>query len=118
MLDELRSLSKNLIITTDDGSAGERGTVCDALKVFLRNNRANLADYVIYSCGPFPMLREVAQKAVSENIPAYVSLEEHMACGLGACLGCVVKAKSRNPEFMYKRVCKEGPVFDVRDIEW
>ncbi len=101
-----------VVLCTDDGSCGIRGTVADVLHDFLRQ-RTGAGRPVIYACGPHPMLKEIAKIAASRRIKAFVSLEEHMACGIGACLGCVTKTKTG-----YKRVCKEGPVFDAAEIEW
>ncbi|MDD2679439.1 MAG: dihydroorotate dehydrogenase electron transfer subunit [Candidatus Omnitrophica bacterium] len=94
-------------ISTDDGSAGFKGRVSELLK-------HNLAGYnTIYACGPKPMLKAVAEVAKKYKLPAQLSLEEHMACGIGACLGCVVKTKDG-----LRRVCKEGPVFLAEDLIW
>jgi dihydroorotate dehydrogenase electron transfer subunit len=67
----------------------------------------------IYACGPSPMLKALSHLAGACNIPAQLSLEAHMSCGFGACLGCVVNTRDG-----YKRVCKEGPVFRAEDIVW
>ena len=69
---------------------------------------------VIYACGPNAMLASVSRLAAEHSIPCYVSMEERMACGLGACMGCSVPMKAGG----YKRACKEGPVFDSREIDW
>jgi dihydroorotate dehydrogenase electron transfer subunit len=113
MLDELRRHSMDLFISTDDGSSGAKGTVVDSLKAFLASSHAVPGRHVIYACGHHLMLQAVSGVAASNDIKAHVALEEHMACGIGACLGCVVKTKSG-----YKRVCKEGPVFDASEIVW
>lgn len=112
MTDTLESFYKELVVCTDDGSCGVKGTVVDVLSDFVHKRDA-LHRPVIYACGPNVMLGEIARIAIANNIKAYVSLEEHMACGIGACLGCVVKTRDG-----YKRVCKEGPVFDAREIVW
>jgi dihydroorotate dehydrogenase electron transfer subunit len=101
-----------VVLCTDDGSCGIKGTVADVLLDFLRRGRGS-GRPVIYACGPHPMLKEIARITASHNIKTYVSLEEHMACGIGACLGCVTKTKAG-----YERVCKEGPVFDAAEIDW
>ena len=74
---------------------------------------------VIYSCGPTPMLRAVKEYAEANNIEAQISMEERMACGIGACLACVCKSKDvdHHTNVHNKRVCKEGPVFDAREVE-
>ncbi|MGE5301487.1 MAG: dihydroorotate dehydrogenase electron transfer subunit [Acidobacteriota bacterium] len=109
---ELGKIYKELVVCTDDGSCGAKGTVVDAVNYFVQT-RDGIHQPVIYACGPNVMLREIAKTAAAKGINAYVSLEEHMACGIGACLGCVVKTKTG-----YKRVCKEGPVFDAAEIVW
>jgi len=107
---EFRKLGFNVKIATDDGSRGFRGKVTDLLKEVLASGSKYA---MLYSCGPHPMLKEMALIAKSYKITAEVSLEEHMACGIGACLGCVVATR-----FGLKRVCKEGPVFKAQDVIW
>lgn len=113
--DEAEKLSARAFSTTDDGSAGEKGFVTDKLTEFIKSEGKSMP---VYACGPHPMLKKVAEIAKQNNLKCYVSLEEHMACGIGACLGCVVKAKSFDREYEYKRVCKEGPVFDAAGVLW
>jgi dihydroorotate dehydrogenase electron transfer subunit len=113
MLDELKEMSREVFISTDDGSSGTKGNVAGLLDNYLDRNRMDISRYVLYACGPHPMLKAVSKVAASRGIAAYLSMEEHMACGLGACLGCVVKTKTG-----YKRVCKEGPVFNSEEIAW
>ena len=98
-------------IATDDGSCGFKGYVSQLLLQELKTHNAKFT--TIYACGPKPMLKEISRIAQARKIPAQVSLEEHMACGIGACLGCVV-----NTTQGYKRVCKEGPVFEAKEIIW
>lgn len=112
MTDALESFHRELVLCTDDGSCGVKGTVVDVLTDFIKK-RDEFHQPVIYACGPKAMLREIAKTALANGVKAYVSLEEHMACGIGACLGCVVKTTSG-----HQRVCKEGPVFDAREIVW
>jgi dihydroorotate dehydrogenase electron transfer subunit len=109
--EEFKRLSCNIKIATDDGSRGSRGTVTDLLKHLL--STMNYEPSTIYACGPRLMLREITAISKRYNIPAQISLEEHMACGIGACLGCVV-----NTTTGYKRVCKDGPVFDAKEVIW
>lgn len=115
MLNELKGLvKKELIISTDDGSEGRKGTVVDALNVFLTSNpKLSTSNFLLYACGPSPMLEAVSKFAAENEIKGYISMEENMACGVGACLGCTVKTKKG-----YKRVCKEGPVFSAEEIVW
>lgn len=123
MLPEVKSLVKELFITTDDGSEGKRGLITEVLRDFLNSLFVTRYSLPIYACGPTPMLKELSQIIAGKDVKCYISLEEHMACGVGACLGCVVKVRSQKTEdrgqtWTYKRVCKEGPVFDMEDIVW
>jgi dihydroorotate dehydrogenase electron transfer subunit len=140
LVDEIRGISRELFVCTDDGSCGTRGTVVDILRDIAGSEPKLQASPVIYACGPKPVLEMISKISAERNIEAYVSLEEHMACGIGACLGCVVRTKGQgekkgegagvkghkkedssfilHPSSSYKRVCKEGPVFDSREIEW
>jgi dihydroorotate dehydrogenase electron transfer subunit len=108
---EFIKLGCNVKIATDDGSRGYKGYVTGLLKKELSTINYQLS--TIYACGPRPMLKETAAISKKYNIPAQVSLEEHMACGIGACLGCAVNTKQG-----YKRVCQDGPVFDADEIVW
>ena len=101
------------VIATEDGSVGITGNVCDAL------NDLDLPCDVIFACGPMPMLQALKRYAEAKNIPAYISLEERMACGVGACLGCVCKTvkKDGHSHVNNARVCTEGPVFEASEVE-
>lgn len=103
----------NVYVSTEDGSVGTKGNVIDAIKENV------LEADVIYSCGPIPMLRGVKAYAQEKNIEAQISMEEKMACGIGACLGCVCKSKEidDHSKVHNKRICKDGPVFNAEDIE-
>lgn len=109
---EFKALGCIVKIATDDGSAGFKGRVTELLVQVLRQ-APSAKRLAIYACGPRPMLKAVAAIACENNIDSWFSLEEHMACGIGACLGCVVSTKSG-----YKRVCKDGPVFSGRELTW
>lgn len=100
-------------IATEDGSVGTRGNVMDAIAA------NGLEADMIYACGPMPMLRAVKAYAAEHQIRAYISLEEHMACGVGACLGCVVKTREVNHHSHVNnaRICTDGPVFEAGDVE-
>jgi len=98
-------------IATDDGTKGFKGRVTDLLKDSL--SKIENRELIVYACGPALMLKEVSRIAVAYNIAAQVSLESHMACGIGACLGCVVSTVQG-----FKRVCKDGPVFFADQIIW
>lgn len=103
----------DVYIATEDGSVGTKGNVLDAVR-----ENAVLGD-VIFACGPTPMLRAIKAYALEKDIPCYVSLEEKMACGIGACLACVCKSTEvdDHSQVKNKRVCKEGPVFNVKEVE-
>jgi dihydroorotate dehydrogenase electron transfer subunit len=107
------SACARLLIATEDGSVGTKGNVLDAV----RENDVR-AD-VICACGPMPMLRAVKKYAAGSGVPAYISLEERMACGVGACLGCVTKtAKVDEHSHVHNaRICTEGPVFEAGEVE-
>lgn len=100
-------------VATENGSVGTRGNVMDAIR-----ENALEAD-MIYACGPMPMLRAIKQYAAEHRIKAYISLEEHMACGVGACLGCVVKTKEvdHHSHVHNARICTDGPVFEAEEVE-
>ncbi len=100
--------SKELVIATDDGSFGTRGTAVQALM----EDFGRVKPDVILSCGPLPMLRAL-KNAVGGKVPAYVSLEERMGCGVGACLVCVCTLTNG----AHARVCKDGPVFDLMEVD-
>jgi len=104
----------SFLVATDDGTKGHPGPVTDLLEKLLSKNPGEVA---IYACGPKPMLSKVAEMTMAQRIPCQVSLEANMACGLGACQGCAVKA-SANSGRSYFHVCKEGPVFEAREIDW
>ena len=101
------------IVATEDGSVGTKGNVLDAI----REN--GLTADVIYACGPTPMLRALKAYAAEQGMDCYISMEERMACGIGACLACVCKSKEKDEHsnVKNKRICKEGPVFDAKEVE-
>lgn len=100
-------------IATEDGSVGTKGTVMDVIE-----EKALEAD-VIFACGPMPMLRAVKKYAAGKGIEAYISLEERMACGVGACLGCVVRTRKvdSHSHVNNARICTDGPVYAAEDVE-
>ncbi|HEY6011128.1 MAG TPA: dihydroorotate dehydrogenase electron transfer subunit, partial [Nitrospirota bacterium] len=112
VLKNFRERTAHVHIATEDGSVGVRGMTTDLLLSFL--NTKPKAAPVLYACGPHAMLAAVGRIAADQGIPCHVSMEERMACGLGACMGCSIPQKAGG----YKRACKEGPVFDSRDIDW
>ncbi len=111
--DEFKKLGCVVKIATDDGSRGFKGKATELLEYILRNTQYAIRNTKIYACGPKPMLKEISRISSGMNISAQVSMEEHMACGIGACLGCVVDTKTG-----YRRVCKDGPVFNAEELIW
>ncbi|MFH0917581.1 MAG: dihydroorotate dehydrogenase electron transfer subunit [Candidatus Omnitrophota bacterium] len=108
-LQEFKALGCTVKLATDDGSVGFKGKVTDLLSMVLEQTKP----LGLFSCGPRPMLKAVARIAHKNKIPAQLSLEEHMACGIGACLGCVVATKTG-----YQSVCQDGPVFSSEELIW
>jgi len=106
-----QKLGIEIFIATENGDMGVKGLVTKPLLEYLELN-SEREGHVLYACGPDPMLKAIKQIGVQYELPAQLSLEEHMACGIGACLGCVVKTKSG-----YQRVCKDGPVFNADSLK-
>ena len=108
---ELREAAP-LYIATEDGSSGTRGNVIDAI----RENQ--LTADTVYACGPLPMLRALKAYAREHGMKLWVSMEERMACGIGACLACVCRSEETDGHTMVhnKRICAEGPVFDAEEV--
>ncbi len=102
-VDSIKRYVNNVHITTEDGSIGTKGYVTEML---------NPTEYdMVLCCGPEIMMKKVVQSCNDKNVPVYISMEKHMACGVGACLVCTCKTKEGN-----KRTCKDGPVFSGRDV--
>lgn len=100
-------------VATEDGSVGTKGNVIDAIK------EHGLSADVMYACGPTPMLRALKAYASENHMKCYISLEEKMACGIGACLACVCKTKEvdHHSNVHNKRICKDGPVFLAEEVD-
>jgi dihydroorotate dehydrogenase electron transfer subunit len=113
MIDELKSLGIDPLVSTDDGTYGKKGYVVDVLKKYMTRHSLPLTRYTIYACGPEQMFRSLSSLSLKYNMKGFVALEQNMACGVGTCLGCVV-----NTTRGYKRVCQEGPVFPMEEIIW
>lgn len=116
-IDQMGDFPINVSIATDDGTAGHAGPVTDLMEAFLRDSSPEKNALSIFACGPEPMLKKVAATALNKALPCQVSLEAVMACGLGACQGCAIKA-SKNESRAYYHVCADGPVFPVQSIDW
>lgn len=111
---EFQALGWDVRASTEDGSHGERGLVTQPLLAELRRRATGRK---LFACGPTPMLKAVAQIAHDFNAPAELSMDQHMCCGVGACLTCVIPIRIGGG-WEYQRACTEGPVFDARHIAW
>lgn len=107
-------LGADVRVATDDGGAGHKGLVTELLEESLREspNRGK----VVYACGPEPMLRTVARITRERGVQCELSVEERMACGVGACMSCACRTRGGDGGPHYKRVCKEGPVFNAAEL--
>lgn len=113
MKSELEAMGARVKVTTEDGSMGTMGVVTQWLEME-GPHLAKDGSTAVCACGPFEMLARVATITQRFSLPCQVSLETRMACGMGACLGCAVRTRDRG----YQMVCREGPVFDAREIDW
>ena len=115
-IDYIKSQGYRVFLATDDGSLGKKGFVTEILKEKLDElllDKDN-EDIVVYSCGPYPMLKKLANICKKLKIYTQVSMEAKMACGIGLCLGCVVSKSDGG----FLHVCKDGPVFDANEVDW
>ncbi|OVE76233.1 hypothetical protein BVX97_02050 [bacterium E08(2017)] len=114
-VEDFKKLGWTVHVSTDDGSMGEEGLVTETMGRWL----AGQADEkVFYACGPDGMLRAVGDIGIGRDNFAWLSLDKHMGCGAGACLACVQRVRDEEGNETWARVCREGPVFDARDIIW
>ena len=111
---EAKRIATSIALTTDDGSAGDKGRVSDVLPSVLERTRSD----VVYACGPMPMLRAVADIAAAQGIPSQVAVEESMACGIGVCMTCVLPVVGDDGVTRMVRSCVEGPVFRGDRLRW
>ncbi|MDH5661983.1 MAG: dihydroorotate dehydrogenase electron transfer subunit [Elusimicrobiota bacterium] len=102
-------------VATENGTRGDKGLASDLLERFLPLS-GDRPRPIVFACGPSEMLKRIGKICTKHRFPCQVSLEEHLGCGVGACLGCVVKV--RGSTYTYKRVCKDGPVFDAGELIW
>ena len=115
-VERIKELCPDVFISTDDGSVGYHGFITE---FFLQHIALyDPGDATMYACGPRPMLKRLSEILTVNPLSCQASLEERMACGVGACLGCSIATQDREGENSYKRVCKDGPVFDIHDIIW
>lgn len=111
--EELKASGAETILCTDDGSAGIHGFVTEPFSKLAENGGID----AVFACGPMPMLKGIAALCKEKNIFCEISLEERMACGIGACLGCACRT-IRNDEEYFAHVCKDGPVFNAEEVLW
>jgi len=111
---DFKKLGCKVRVATEDGTKGHKGLITDLLKKNIDRQTGKPANRLtVYACGPKPMLKEIARLVFRHDIPCQVSLEEYVACGIGTCLGCAIKVRSG-----YKLICKDGPVFDAKEVVW
>jgi dihydroorotate dehydrogenase electron transfer subunit len=103
-----------IAVTTDDGTAGEKGLVTDVLPEAIERINAE----IVYACGPMPMLQAVGEVAAKRAIRAQVAVEESMACGIGVCMTCVLPVRGADGKSRFVRSCVDGPVFDALNVRW
>lgn len=112
--EDTKAFGARAVVCTDDGTAGFAGFTTAALEEELKNGAFD----VVYTCGPKIMMKKVAELAEKYNVACYVSMEERMACGVGACLGCACKTKEEDGSTAMKRVCVNGPVFEASEVDF
>jgi len=116
-LEDFEKLGVEVKVATEDGSLGYQGLVTDLLLDYLQSKNYSPNSYTYcFGCGPEGMLEKTSKITRKSKMPCQISLETRMACGIGACLGCAVKTKTGKD--VYKKVCKDGPVFDSNEIIW
>lgn len=116
LADEFRSIGWKVEVATEDGSLGVKGLVTVPIDAWLKTRKADLTPE-FFACGPNGLLKAIGKRAVQDGFKAWLSLDRHMGCGVGACLACVQKVQFDGQETLV-RVCKEGPVFESRDVIW
>ena len=115
-VEEFKALGWEVRPTTDDGSLGTKGLVTAAFDPWMAEQE-NIQALELFVCGPNPMLKAMGDRAMEHNFTAWLSMDKNMACGVGACLTCVIKRKTESG-WEWARCCKDGPVFESREIVW
>lgn len=116
LIEDYRRIGFDVMISTDDGSEGEKGLVTSLLDKFIRERRSCIGDFSFHACGPEPMLYAMARMLRSEGLDGEVSLDHMMCCGVGACLACVVRLRKQDGGWKYSRTCTDGPVFPASSL--
>lgn len=115
---EFEALGWKVVVTTEDGSLGVKGRVTDAIDPWAASEGA-VVQPEFFVCGPSGLLKACATRALSRGWTAWVSVDNNMGCGVGACLTCVIKVKGEEPgDWTWARSCREGPVFNATEIVW
>jgi len=117
-VDAFEALGWEVQITTEDGTQGTRGRVTCVLDAWLEAHGDSRVRPELFACGPDGLLKAVGERAVAGGWQGWLSLDKHMGCGVGACLACVQKIRTADGSVFWKRVCKDGPVFEAREIMW
>lgn len=115
-VEEFKALGWDVRPTTNDGSLGVAGLVTDAFDPWMEEQDVEALE--LFVCGPGPMLKAMGDRAIANDFTAWLSMDENMACGVGACLTCVIKRKTEDGGWEWARCCKDGPVFESREIIW
>lgn len=115
--DEFEDMGWEVVLTTNDGSKGRKGLVTEAVLARLAKSDKDV-EPEFFACGPDGMLKAVSDLVIENNWTGWLSLDKHMGCGIGACLACVQKIRDEDGNVAWKRVCKDGPVFEAREIVW
>ncbi|MBN1364495.1 MAG: dihydroorotate dehydrogenase electron transfer subunit [Syntrophaceae bacterium] len=115
-LDKMQKFCRDINVCTDDGTLGKKGLVTQIFQKDIR--KFTPENTSIYACGPKEMLKSLSRILNKRRFSCQVSMEERMACGTGACMGCAVAVKDKKGAFTYKMVCADGPVFNMADIIW
>jgi dihydroorotate dehydrogenase electron transfer subunit len=115
---EFKRIGWEVRIATDDGSLGKKGLVTNVLDSWLSTDKKKSRLLEFYACGPDGMLKAVGKRAVKNGWKAWLSLDKHMGCGVGACLTCVQRIRTDDGHPTWARVCRDGPVFESRQIIW
>jgi dihydroorotate dehydrogenase electron transfer subunit len=116
-VDEFKELGWDARPATEDGSLGTKGLITAAFDPWMQAQE-NIRALELFVCGPNPMLKAMGDRAIEHDFTAWLSMDENMACGVGACLTCVIKRRTQDGEWEWARCCKDGPVFESREVIW
>jgi len=118
---EFKELGWEVVVSTEDGSLGKKGLITKAFDRWLKQYRkihGIQKPIEIFTCGPEGLLREMADRAKNNKCSAWLSMDRHMGCGMGVCLTCVIKQKTSETDWQWARCCKDGPIFESREVLW